>query len=654
MVNDFVRKYLNIGGFPRTVKRLIMVAADLLLIPFALWSAVVLRLGEFSPDVRSFAVLFLIAPVVTVPVFSALGLYRAIVRFMGSQAVAAVFKGAAVSAMAIASITLILGVQGVPRSVFFIYGGCLVLYVGGSRYLVRRYFDLLRTAPLSRVGVAIYGAGHSGRQLATALANEKVYKVAAFIDDNPALHGSSINGIRIYHPAELKSLIGEWRIQQVLLAMPSISRGARRSIVDRLEPLPVLVRTIPGVGELMSGEVSVEQLRDVDIEDLLGRDTVAADSGLPGAFISGKSVMVSGAGGSIGAELCRQIVRLGPARLVLMEISEFALYQVERELLQLIGGDGLDVEIVPLLGTVVDQRRMEEVMRVFEVSTVYHAAAYKHVPLVEHNVIEGVRNNIFGTLSAAQAAKAAGVELFVLISTDKAVRPTNVMGCTKRFAELILQGLSEESSGMRLCMVRFGNVLGSSGSVVPLFRNQIRRGGPVTVTHPEIVRYFMTIAEAVELVLQAGSMSQGGEVFLLDMGEPVKILDLARRMIHLMGFEVLDESNPGGDIAIQFTGLRPGEKLYEELLIGDNVAGTAHPRIMRGLEAMIPNKELNRRIETLRAICERGDCAELREFLIETVSGYTPRGDIQDLLWQRKGIDRAGMAAEERSLREED
>lgn len=652
-LGDFFRRRCDLSRLSRGTKRLTMVAADLLLIPFALWAAFALRLGELNPPVHDLWWLFALAPLVSIPVFVRLGLYHAVVRFMGNQAVMAVLKGVALSTLLLAVVVLFSGVKGVPRSVYVIYGCIAVFLIGGSRYAMRVYFQLLWHSHANRERIAIYGSGESGVQLAAALANGREYEVIAFIDDNPSLRGSFIHNIRVEGPEALEKLIDEQGLSQVLLAMPSASHARRRAIVDQLEPLPIHVRTVPGTVELVSGKAQVDQIREVEIEDLLGRDTVPANHGLLDACIRGKSVMISGAGGSIGSELCRQIILLGPRRLVLFELSEYALYRIERELLQVMMTKDLAVELIPLLGSVQERERVEGVMRAFEVQTVYHAAAYKHVPLVEHNMMEGVRNNVFGTLHAAEAAIAAKVETFVLISTDKAVRPTNVMGASKRLAELVLQGLAETGAETRFCMVRFGNVLGSSGSVVPLFREQIHHGGPITVTHKDIVRFFMTIREAAELVIQAGSMGRGGDVFLLDMGEPVRIADMARKMIHLMGYTVRDEETPDGDIAIHYTGLRPGEKLYEELLIGENASGTTHPRIMRGQEVMIGWGELNVRLERLREICAIGECAGLREFLRDVVNGYTPSGEIEDLLCKRKGISRDQVSAEQDAFDEE-
>jgi FlaA1/EpsC-like NDP-sugar epimerase len=624
-----ISRFKDPSRFSRQTKRLLMVAADAVFLPLALYSAFMLRFGELNPDVNHLWWLFVAMPTVSLPVFLRLGLYRAVVRFMGSQVVLAVAKGVTLSALLLAAMTVLTQAKGVPRSVYFIYWGVAALYIGGSRFVIRAYVQALRERAHVREPVIIYGAGSAGNQLALALAAGFEYRVVAFLDDNPSLGGSVMQGIPVYDSRELPEIVEKADVRQVLLAVPSLSRGQRRAILERLETLPVYVKTIPGMGELIAGSARVDDIREVEIEDLLGRDCVAPDDELLHACVRGKVVMVTGAGGSIGSELCRQIAALEPTRLVLFEQSEFALYRIEKELRAVVH-DG--VEILPLLGSVQDRGRLESVMRVFGVDTIYHAAAYKHVPLVEHNIVEGVRNNIFGTLETARAAINSGVGTFVLISTDKAVRPTNVMGASKRVAELVLQGLSQTGTRTRFCMVRFGNVLGSSGSVVPLFREQIRMGGPVTVTHPEITRYFMTIPEAAQLVLQAGSMGRGGDVFVLDMGKPVRIVDLAVKMVHLMGLSVRTEDDPEGDISIVFTGLRPGEKLYEELLVGANVTGTKHPRIMRAEERALSWDEVEQTLERLQRACEHMDCPAIGAVLAGAVEGFVVGQGRQDLV----------------------
>lgn len=618
---------------PRRTKRLIMLVADAVMIPLALWSAFFVYSGELVPDRELPLWLFPLTLLFSVPAFIRLGLYRAVVRFMGGRVVVAVLKGVSLSVVLLALVALAAGLRAHTMQILVIYWTFALLYVGGSRFIMRAYLQRQRR-PGDRV--AIYGAGEAGARLAAALAGGQEFLPVAFVDDSMTTWGSVINGLEVYGPSELPRLVDELEISRVLLALPSVSRRTRREILARLESLAVHVQTMPNFADLVSGRARVDEIRDVDVADLLGRDPVPPNDALMDACISGKSVMVTGAGGSIGAELCRQIILLSPQRLLLFELSELALYTIEKELRLIAARDRLPVEIVGLLGSAHHKYRVREVMINFDVDTVYHAAAYKHVPVVEHNMIEGIHNNIFGTWHTAEAAIEAQVETFVLISTDKAVCPTNVMGATKRFSELVLQGLNERGSKTRFCMVRFGNVLASSGSVVPLFREQIRRGGPVTVTHPAIIRYFMTIREAAQLVIQAGSMGQGGDVFVLDMGKPVRIEDLARRMIHLMGLEVRDENNPDGDIAIKYTGLRPAEKLYEELLIGNNVMGTEHPMIWRALEDALGWDQVRILLEQLLQATRQFDCETARRVLLEGVAGYSPTGGVEDLVWRRR------------------
>jgi FlaA1/EpsC-like NDP-sugar epimerase len=501
-----------------------------------------------------------------------------------------------------------------------------------GRFIARGYF-IHMMGPLEGPRVAIYGAGDAGIQLASALRLVPDYAPVAFIDDSRDLQGATIAGIRVYSSKNLEELIAKHSIKEILVAMPSLTRSQQKTILNRLEPLKVRTRVTPPVGSLLSGQLRLQDVRDIEIEDLLGRDPVTPDMALLGSCITGKTVMVTGAGGSIGSELCRQIIRLKPARMLLLESSEFGLYAIEQELQGMRQSLMLEAELLPFLGSVLDQQKCTRILQTFGVDTIYHAAAYKHVPLVEHNPIEGIRNNVFGTLAIARAAADARVGRFVLISTDKAVRPTNVMGCTKRMAELILQAFAREQKHTRFCMVRFGNVLGSSGSVVPLFHSQIMAGGPITVTHPEITRYFMTISEAAQLVLQAGGMSEGGDVFVLDMGEPVRIMDLAKRMVHLSGLEVRTDATPDGTIEIRQIGLRPGEKLYEELLIGANAQGTGHPLIMRAQEAEIPWPDLLSALERLNEACVRFDYEAVRELLLDVVSEYAPQCGIEDFIW---------------------
>lgn len=628
---------------PRRQKQLVAVGADFMLLLVAFWSALALRFETLVPDLDTYKGQMLAAPLLAIPIFIRLGLYRAVIRFMEDRVVFVVVGGVTASVVLLAAVMALTHTPGVSRGVLAIYWILAILYVGATRFLARSYFLRAERAQDARIRIAIYGAGRAGTQLAYALRAGREYLPVAFFDDNPALHNSELAGLRIYPPCELGGLLAAKQIDELLLAIPSASRARRAEIIDRLDGLHCKVKLVPGMADVVSGNVAVAGIREVEIEDLLGRESVAPDAALLGRCITGKVVLVSGAGGSIGSELCRQIVRQKPSRLVLMELSEFALYSIEQELAAVCAGGNLSVELVPLLGSVIHQHRNERVMRSFGVQTVYHAAAYKHVPLVEHNPIEGIRNNAIGTRRMAEAALAAGVETFVLISTDKAVRPTNVMGASKRLSELILQSLARKGGGTRFCMVRFGNVLDSSGSVVPLFRKQIAAGGPITLTHADITRYFMTIPEAAQLVIQAGSMGLGGEVYVLDMGKPVKILDLARRMVHLSGLEIRDENHPEGDIAIGIVGLRPGEKLYEELLIGENAEGTSHPLIMRAYEHELPWTVLNERLLTLDEACQAFDYEKVLAVLGSLVKEYeqASHGD-GELLWRAMAKPDAG------------
>ncbi len=623
----------------RYSKQFIIIVADLIWLPTALWLAIVLRWGDqsYNTDYRDFLVYFLMT-LSSVLVFLRLGLYRAVIRYMGTEAIIAVVKGISISALIVGTLVFLTRAEGIPRSIPFIYWGLALFFVGGSRFFVWLYYQSVLKKNNEKI--AIYGAGDAGRQLLTALRQGGEYKAVVFIDNDRKLKGRVINGVRVYRPHHLPELVKKEGITQVLLAMPSVAARQKREIISTLEPLPVHVKTIPVLADIVSGKAKIAELREVDIEDLLGRDSVEPENQLFEKCIKNKVVFVSGAGGSIGSELCRQIIKHEPTHLILFELSEFALYSIEQELIKAVSHQQKpdSIHLTALLGSVQDQKRLQSIFTVYNVNTIYHAAAYKHVPIVEENIVEGIRNNIFGTRRAAEAACISGVEAFVLISTDKAVRPTNIMGTTKRFAELVLQSLADkyvdDAKGTRFCMVRFGNVLGSSGSVVPLFKKQIKQGGPLTVTHPDITRYFMTIPEAAQLVLQAGSLGKGGDVFVLDMGESVKIADLARKMIHLSGYEVKDEANPDGDIEITYSGLRPGEKLYEELLIGDNVSGTQHPRIMRAEEKMLPLVVINEKMRLLDEACNDFNVAWVREILLDSETGYVPdKEQPVDLLW---------------------
>ncbi|MFG3502809.1 polysaccharide biosynthesis protein [Pseudomonas sp. NPDC047963] len=651
---------------PRRYKRLIQVSTDVVLVWAALWLAFFVRLGNFTfvDPLGGHAWLFGIAPLIAIPFFIRFGMYRAVMRYFGNDALMAIVKAVTLSALllALAVYWRSDAPKVIPRSMVFNYWWLSLFLIGGLRLMMRQYFmgdwfsaDALtkfkgRDASLPKV--AIYGAGAAGNQLVAALRLGRGMRPVAFIDDDPNLYNRSIAGLRVYSPKHIQQMIDETGADEILMAIPSASRARRREVLEKLEPFPLHVRSVPGFMDLASGKVKVEDIQEVDIADLLGRDAVPPQQALFERCIRGKVVMVTGAGGSIGSELCRQILLNKPKVLLLFEHSEFNLYSIHIELERVAERASLPVKLVPILGSIRNPDRLLDVMRTWQVETIYHAAAYKHVPMVEHNVAEGVLNNVLGTMNTAQAAVQAGVANFVLISTDKAVRPTNVMGSTKRVAEMILQALSRETAPVlfdadgavhhvnktRFTMVRFGNVLGSSGSVIPRFYQQIRSGGPVTVTHPKITRYFMTIPEAAQLVIQAGSMGQGGDVFVLDMGQPVRIAELAEKLIHLSGLSVRSENCPHGDIAVEFTGLRPGEKLYEELLIGDNVSPTEHPMIMRADEEYFTWDVLRGVLAKLLKAVEQDDYPQVRVLLREVVSGYVPEGEIVDLIYQQRRV----------------
>ncbi len=613
-------------SLPRWVKRLIMVAIDLLLLPAAMWSAIALRHGELWPAIDNFKITLSIASILGVFLLYENGLYRAVIRHMADQIMMVVFKSVTLTTLILVSIEWFFGLGLHNQTTYIIYWAVALIYIITSRLTWSLFFyHFCPSKQNVRNQIVVYGAGEAGAKLAQALQKDKHTKIIGFIDDNKNLQGCEVNGILVYSLNQLMQMLSNGlQIDLILLAMPSISRNRRQEIICELELFSIPIKTIPNLIDIVSGFARIDELREIEIEDLLGRDRVLPYDHLLKECIENKVVMVTGAGGSIGSELCRQILKCNPKSLVLFEMSELALYQIDQELNEVNERLKSPIRIVPILGSVTQQSLLERILCQFCVQTLYHAAAYKHVPLVECNIIEGVRNNIFGTLRATEAARITGVETFVLISTDKAVRPTNVMGATKRFAELILQAYALQGGATRYCMVRFGNVLGSSGSVVPLFAKQISKGGPVTVTHPEINRYFMTIPEAAGLVLQASSMGKGGDVFVLDMGEPVKIIDLASRMIHLSGLKVKDHNNPYGDIEIKYTGLRPGEKLYEELLIGDNVSKTSHPLIMRAEEIGFDWDVLQAKLaQADEAIC-LFDSDKLIQILLEVINGYQP------------------------------
>jgi FlaA1/EpsC-like NDP-sugar epimerase len=626
-------------ALPRETKRLIMLTADAVAIPTALWAALALKFDRLDPALdRTFAY-FLVAIASALFFFAVFGLYRAVIRFMGPKAMVTVIAGVSLSVLVLAAFDRFFASHQIPLSAFGVYWALALPYVGGSRFVARYLFlrhSGMKGRPSARV--AIYGAGNAGARVSSVLLGGPDYEPVAFIDDKKSLQGSSINGIRVYGSESLQELVRQRRIDRILLAMPSASRRRRREILSQLEPLGVHIQSLPNLSDLISGKAQINELCDVDVSDLLGRDPVPPKPKLFASSIRGKCVLVTGAGGSIGSELCRQIIRLSPARLVLFEMSELALYQIERELEEIAAHDKLSVEIVPLLGNAHHRHRVREVLSTFGVQTVYHAAAYKHVPIVEYNVVEGIHNNVISTWYTAEAALETGVETFVLVSTDKAVNPANVMGATKRLAELVLQALQERTTQTRFCMVRFGNVLASSGSVVPLFQEQIRRGGPVTVTHRDVIRYFMTIPEAAQLVIQAGSMAKGGDVFVLDMGRPVRIDDLARRLVNLMGLTVRDANSPDGDIEIEYTGLRTAEKLFEELLIGSNVTGTDHPMIMRAIEHRLSWPKMQQILNDLLVALASFDCHTALELLTLAVAEYQADTEIRDYVWTRKAL----------------
>ncbi len=640
---------------PRPVKQAVALIADALMGVIAVWVAFSLRLDSLHWPEGAQWWPYLVAPLLAAPIFVRSGLYRAIFRYSGMAAMRALGIAVLIYAALFFFLLVTMAWPEVPRSVGLLQPILLLIFVGGSRMAARLWLNSLsqqqrRGLPVTRL--IIYGAGSAGVQMANAIASSHEFMLIGFVDDNPALKGLTINGVQVHAPSQLPDLLEKYAVTDLLLALPSVSRTRRNEILNALQPLPIHVRSLPGLSDLAHGRVAVADIAELDVEDLLGRDPVAPNRELLVRNLAGKVVLVTGAAGSIGSELCRQILAEGPARLILVEHSEFGLYSIQQEL-QLVltslpGRLGAATEIIPLLANVRDHMRMLQICRVYRPHTLYHAAAYKHVLLVEQNPIEGAANNVLGTLNTARAAIEAGVSHFVLVSTDKAVRPTNVMGASKRLAELILQALSATTvvsfvledgrssppvnNHTRFAMVRFGNVLGSSGSVVPLFRQQIQSGGPITLTHSDVTRYFMTIPEAAQLVLQAGAMAEGGEVFVLDMGQPVRIIDLAYRMVKLSGLTVRDDSRPDGDIAIEVTGLRAGEKLYEELLIGDNPEPTAHPRILKAREDFVPWQTLQADLLTLHLAIANNDSASLREVLLSRVSGFKPDAQNADLV----------------------
>ncbi len=643
----FPKKFVkSILALPRWAKRTIVLIFDAFLCVLTVWLAFYLRLGEFFSLSQNMLLVMVTSIGFALPIFISAGLYRAIFRYSGWPALLAVARAISIYGLVYVFVFTAIGIQGIPRTIGIIQPILLLLFVGGSRALARiwlgdEYQNILKHA--SRPKVLVYGAGYAGRQLVTAMANSPEMQVVGFLDDDERLHGHVLNGQTIFNPLDLANLVSTLNIRNVLLAMPRISRKRRNEILTQIRMAHVAVRTLPSVTDLAQGKVSISDLRDLDIDDLLGREPVMPNHILLAMNIRNKVIMVTGAGGSIGGELCRQILSVDPSKLLLIEQSEFSLYTIQQQLQEKI--KGRDTALVPLLASVQDIERMREIMTTWRPDAVYHAAAYKHVPLVEHNPAEGIKNNVLGTLNIAQLALENSVSDFVMISTDKAVRPTNIMGASKRLAEIILQALAAISPTTKFCMVRFGNVLGSSGSVVPKFRQQIRDGGPITLTHPEITRFFMTISEAAQLVIQAGAMAKGGDIFVLDMGQPVKILDLARRMVELSGLTIKDELNPNGDIEIEISGLRPAEKLYEELLIGDNPESTIHPRIMKAYEKFTLWEDLQDQIKTLELALRVNDIGAIRSIMKRLVAEYEPSEEIVDWVFiqQQSEIPVAGF-----------
>lgn len=658
MINQNAKHFL---AFSRPVKRLLVLVVDAVLCALAIWLALCLRMEGWVTLHGNHWLAVGVSLAVAVPVFVVSGLYRAIFRYAGLAALMAVTKAVFVYGLIYAALLTMLALPDVPRTLGLLQPMILLILVGASRALGRfwlsgEYLSRIRRGTLPKV--LIYGAGSAGHQLALALSNSMEMRAIGFLDDDPRMQGQVLDGLRIHSPSQLHSLVSSMEVSTVLLALPSASRQRRNEILDMTRQAHVAVRTLPGIMDLAQGHVHVSDLRELEIEDLLGRDAVPPDPVLLDKNIRGKVVLVTGAGGSIGSELCRQIIKSAPQKLLLVELSEFALYAVHQDLVQLLSEAGLPkVQLFPLLASVRDEDRMREIMRAWQPHTVYHAAAYKHVPMVEHNPAEGVKNNVLGTWTTAKVAAEQGVSDFVLISTDKAVRPTNIMGASKRLAEMVLQALAAASAEQgwqtRFAMVRFGNVLGSSGSVVPLFRKQIKDGGPITLTHADITRYFMTIPEAAQLVIQAGAMATGGDVFVLDMGEPVRIIDLARRIVELSGQTVRDENNTAGDIAIEISGLRPGEKLYEELLIGDNPLPTQHERIMKAHEIFLPWFELAPRLEVLIAALKANDVPAIRTLLKELVPGYQPGGEVVDWVHLAQLQERSLLAPQSLPIKRE-
>lgn len=644
ILSDFVLR------LPRGVKRLIALVVDSASCVLSVALAFYLRLGEWRLIDDSIYMPMVVSIAIALPIFVTLGLYRAIFRYIGWSAIMTIARAVALYALPFVAIYTLFGISGVPRTIGIIQPVVLFLLIASSRTSIRvllaeRYNELWRGAALPRV--LIYGGGSSGRQLASAIRTSNEMQIVGFIDDAPDLWRSTIDGVPVYSPKAIEGIVSRRNVSDMLLAIPSASRRRRNEIIRQMRHLNLQVRTLPGLLDMARGHVSVADLRAVDIEDLLGRPPVPADHSLIESSIEGKVVLVTGAGGSIGSELCRQIARNGPAQLLLVDSCEFNVYTIHQELCGVSETQGFDRAIlVPLLASVTDERRIDDIFATWRPDVVFHAAAYKHVPMVEHNIVEGVQNNAIGTLTVACAALKHHTPNFLLISTDKAVRPTSIMGASKRLSEMVLQALNASGGPTLFSMVRFGNVLGSSGSVVPLFRRQVAEGGPVTITHREMTRYFMTIPEAAQLVLHAGAMAKGGEVYVLDMGEPVQIIDLARNIIELSGLSVRELGNPEGDIEIRVVGLRPGEKLYEELLIGNNPEPTSHPRILRANEQFEPWQRLSPIIDDLKSAIKKGDAMRTQQILRTIVPEYLPNSAMVDLITIARHAEAGHLAAE--------
>ena len=652
-------------NLPRSKKKIILVLFDLLVLLLAfgvssIYSFEWRGIPQYwqTTILTSFIPSFVIVAFLSILVFSACGFYTTMIRYVGTHQILKILLAALASTafyIALYAGTKIMisdtqiadlqtnGLQinnlQINIGAAALYGGLVTLIIVVSRLLIAELYTFITNKSLARV--LIYGAGKAGVQLLQALQSSDQYTVVALVDDDVTLHGINVNGLKVYKSTKLATLVKEENITQVLLAMPRLDREKRKDIIDKLQTVSVKVKTIPALADLGDENEKIDQLRDIGVEDLLGRDPVEPIQSMLESCIRDKVVLVTGAGGSIGSELSRQIAQLSPTHLLLLDSSEYALYQIEREIEKTVAQRKEKYKLTALLGSVLEKDRLKEIFTTFRVDTIYHAAAYKHVPMVEHNIIAGVRNNVFGTWHCAEAAIGSGVSTFVLVSTDKAVRPTNIMGASKRLAEQVLQGLAQEVDAPKYCMVRFGNVLDSSGSVVPLFREQIKAGGPITVTHPDIIRYFMTVPEAAQLVLQAGALAHKGEVFVLDMGEPVKIAELAEKMINLMGLTLKTEKFPLGDIEIKYTGLRPGEKLYEELLVGDNPWGTEHPRIMCAEEFKLPWANVYSVLNELVKACDTSDCERVRELLLNSEAGYSSNEVISDWVWSEKSAKTA-------------